>query len=157
MVAGALRAAVRHDDRLVVVLIPDGGRNYLSKIFNDEWMRTKGFRGGAVKFETKAIHSGQDPEPTTGAVVVPIFATSTYAQDAPGKHAGYDYSRTDNPARSALQTALAALEEWTRGVGAAPPLPRQAWRRPRCWATRSRRANTSCFPTMPTAAPTAFS
>jgi len=63
-----------------------------------------------VKFETKAIHSGQDPEPTTGAVVVPIYATSTYAQDAPGKHAGYDYSRTDNPTRSALQTALAALE-----------------------------------------------
>jgi cystathionine beta-lyase/cystathionine gamma-synthase len=63
-----------------------------------------------VKFETKAIHSGQEPEPTTGAVVVPIYATSTYAQDAPGKHAGYDYSRTDNPTRTALQTALADLE-----------------------------------------------
>ena len=63
-----------------------------------------------MKFETKAIHSGQEPEPTTGAVVVPIYATSTYAQDAPGKHAGYDYSRTDNPTRTALQTALADLE-----------------------------------------------
>jgi cystathionine gamma-synthase len=63
-----------------------------------------------VRFETKAIHSGQEPEPTTGAVVVPIYATSTYAQDAPGKHAGYDYSRTDNPTRTALQTALADLE-----------------------------------------------
>lgn len=70
-----------------------------------------------MKFETKAIHSGQDPEPTTGAVVVPIFATSTYAQDAPGKHAGYDYSRTDNPTRSALQTALAALEGVDEGSG----------------------------------------
>ncbi len=70
-----------------------------------------------MKFETKAIHSGQDPEPTTGAVVVPIFATSTYAQDAPGKHAGYDYSRTDNPTRSALQTALASLEGVDEGSG----------------------------------------
>ena len=63
-----------------------------------------------MRFETRAIHAGQDPEPTTGAVVVPIYATSTYAQDAPGKHAGFEYSRTDNPTRSALQTALASLE-----------------------------------------------
>jgi cystathionine beta-lyase/cystathionine gamma-synthase len=69
-----------------------------------------GHVGGTVKFETKAIHAGQEPEPTTGSVVVPIYATSTYAQDAPGKHSGYEYSRTDNPTRSALQTALAALE-----------------------------------------------
>jgi len=70
-----------------------------------------------VKFETKAIHSGQEPEPTTGAVVVPIYATSTYAQDAPGKHAGYDYSRTDNPTRTALQIALAELEGVEEGSG----------------------------------------
>jgi cystathionine beta-lyase/cystathionine gamma-synthase len=63
-----------------------------------------------MRFETKAIHAGQDPEPTTGSVVVPIYATSTYAQDAPGKHSGFEYSRTDNPTRSALQAALAALE-----------------------------------------------
>lgn len=63
-----------------------------------------------MRFETRAIHAGQDPEPTTGSVVVPIFATSTYAQDAPGKHSGYEYSRTDNPTRTALQEALAALE-----------------------------------------------
>ena len=63
-----------------------------------------------MRFETRAIHAGQDPEPTTGSVVVPIFATSTYAQDAPGKHSGYEYSRTDNPTRTALQTALASLE-----------------------------------------------
>ena len=70
-----------------------------------------------MRFETRAIHSGQDPEPTTGAVVVPIYATSTYAQDAPGKHAGFEYSRTDNPTRSALQTALAALEGVEEGGG----------------------------------------
>lgn len=63
-----------------------------------------------MRFETKAIHSGQEPEPTTGAVVVPIYATSTYAQSAPGRHAGYEYSRTDNPTRTALQVALAELE-----------------------------------------------
>ena len=60
-------------------------------------------------YETIAIHAGQDPDPTTGAVVTPIYATSTYAQEAPGDGA-YEYSRTDNPTRTALQTALAELE-----------------------------------------------
>ena len=70
-----------------------------------------------MRFETKAIHRGQDPEPATGAVVVPIYATSTYAQSAPGKHAGYEYSRTDNPTRTALQTALGELEGVGEGSG----------------------------------------
>ena len=70
-----------------------------------------------MKFETRAIHAGQDPDPTTGAVVVPIYATSTYVQDAPGKHAGYEYSRTDNPTRTALQDALASLEGVADGSG----------------------------------------
>jgi cystathionine gamma-synthase len=70
-----------------------------------------------MRFETRAIHAGQDPDPTTGAVVVPIYATSTYAQDAPGKHAGYEYSRTDNPTRTALQDALASLEGVADGSG----------------------------------------
>ena len=61
------------------------------------------------RFETIAIHAGQEPDPTTGAVVTPIYATSTYAQEAPGTF-DYEYSRTDNPTRTALQTALAALE-----------------------------------------------
>ena len=61
-------------------------------------------------FETLAIHAGQDPEPVTGAVVVPIFQTSTFAQDAVGKHKGYEYARTGNPTRAALETCLAALE-----------------------------------------------
>lgn len=60
--------------------------------------------------ETLAIHAGQDPDPATGAAVVPIYATSTYVQDAPGVHKGYEYSRTDNPTRTALQTQIAALE-----------------------------------------------
>ncbi len=63
-----------------------------------------------MRFETDAIHAGQDPDPTTGAVVVPIHATSTYAQTAPGEHKGYEYSRTDNPTRHALEEALATLE-----------------------------------------------
>lgn len=70
-----------------------------------------------MKFETRAIHAGQDPDPTTGSVVVPIYATSTYVQDAPGKHAGYEYSRTDNPTRTALQDALASLEGVAEGSG----------------------------------------
>ena len=61
-------------------------------------------------FETRAIHAGQDPEQVTGSVITPIFQTSTYAQPSPGDHTGYEYSRTDNPTRTALQEALASLE-----------------------------------------------
>src|SRR6266571_272693 len=63
-----------------------------------------------MRFETKAIHAGQEPEPAYGAVNVPVYQTSTYAQSAVGKHGGYDYARTGNPTRTALQVALAALE-----------------------------------------------
>jgi cystathionine beta-lyase/cystathionine gamma-synthase len=68
-----------------------------------------------MKFETKAIHEGQEPEPTYGAVSVPIYQTSTYAQKAVGEHKGYEYARTGNPTRTALEKSLAALEE---GYGA---------------------------------------
>src|SRR5918999_1904021 len=77
------------------------------------------------RFATRAIHVGQEPEPASGALNVPIYQTSTYAQSAPGVHKGYDYSRTDNPTRSALQQALASLEEakfglaFSSGMGAA--------------------------------------
>jgi cystathionine gamma-synthase len=64
----------------------------------------------ALGFETRAIHVGQDPEPTTGAVVVPIYQTSTFAQPRVGEHLGYDYARTGNPTRTALQQVLASLE-----------------------------------------------
>lgn len=61
-------------------------------------------------FGTVAIHAGQDPDPRTGAVMTPIYQTSTYAQESPGKHRGYEYSRTDNPTRTAYQECVAALE-----------------------------------------------
>src|SRR6185503_1399429 len=61
-------------------------------------------------FETLAIHAGQPPDPTTGAVMTPIYQTSTYVQTEVGVHKGYEYSRTDNPTRTALQACLAALE-----------------------------------------------
>ena len=66
-------------------------------------------------FETKAIHVGQEPDEKTGAVTVPIFQTSTYAQDGVGKDRGFEYSRTGNPTRDALETSLAALEGATYG------------------------------------------
>jgi cystathionine beta-lyase/cystathionine gamma-synthase len=61
-------------------------------------------------FATRAIHAGQSPDPATGAVIVPIYQTSTYAQSAVGKHQGYEYSRTGNPTRTALEACLAALD-----------------------------------------------
>ncbi|MBI5481716.1 MAG: cystathionine gamma-synthase [Deltaproteobacteria bacterium] len=61
-------------------------------------------------FETLAVHAGHRPDPTTGAVMPPVYLTSTYAQDGPGEHRGYEYSRTQNPTRSALEENLAALE-----------------------------------------------
>jgi len=63
-----------------------------------------------VKFSTRAIHAGQGADPTTGATIVPIYQTSTYTQEAVGVHKGFDYSRTANPTRKALETQLAALE-----------------------------------------------
>ena len=90
-------------------------------------------------FSTKAIHAGQEPDPTTGAVIMPIYPTSTYAQDGVGgTRAGYEYSRSANPTRTALQECLAALEGGRHGSRSRP-----AWRPPtsccaRCW----RRATT---------------
>jgi cystathionine gamma-synthase len=69
-----------------------------------------------VQFETRAIHVGQDPEPVTGAVTVPIFQTSTFAQPRVGEHTGYEYARTGNPTRTALQECLAALEDTDEAV-----------------------------------------
>lgn len=73
-------------------------------------------------FSTRAIHAGQDADPATGATVVPIYATSTYTQAAPGQHKGYEYSRTGNPTRTALETCLAALEGGERGLAFASGL-----------------------------------
>jgi cystathionine gamma-synthase len=73
-------------------------------------------------FETLAIHAGQDPDPATGAVVVPIYQTSTYAQEEVGRHKGYEYSRSGNPTRTALETCLAALENGATGLAFASGL-----------------------------------
>ena len=75
-----------------------------------------------MDFETRAIHDGQEPDPATGAVTVPIYQTSTYVQDAVGENKGYDYSRVANPTRSALQTCLASLEGAEHGVAFASGL-----------------------------------
>src|SRR5438477_291012 len=69
-----------------------------------------------MDFETRAIHDGQEPDPATGAVTVPIYQTSTYVQEAVGVHKGYDYSRVANPTRTALQICLASLEGAEHGV-----------------------------------------
>jgi cystathionine gamma-lyase len=73
-------------------------------------------------FATRAIHAGQEPDPATGATIVPIYATSTYTQAAPGKHKGYEYSRSGNPTRAALEACLAALEGGERGLAFASGL-----------------------------------
>ena len=69
-----------------------------------------------MKFNTKVIHGGQSHEPSTGAVMPPIFQTSTYAQSSPGKHKGYEYSRTANPTRTALENGLASIENGEFGL-----------------------------------------
>ena len=69
-----------------------------------------------MKFETKAVHAGVQPDPTTGAIMTPIYQTSTYVQSAPGVHKGYEYSRTGNPTRNALENALTELENGKFGA-----------------------------------------
>lgn len=69
-----------------------------------------------MKFATKAVHAGVEPDPSTGAIMTPIYQTSTYVQAAPGNHKGYEYSRTHNPTRTALQKAIAALENGKHGL-----------------------------------------
>ena len=69
-----------------------------------------------MDFETRAIHDGQEPDPATGSVTVPIYQTSTYVQDAVGVHKGYDYARVNNPTRTALQLCLASLENAEHGA-----------------------------------------
>ena len=69
-----------------------------------------------MQFGTKAIHAGVNPDPSTGAIMTPIFQTSTYVQSAPGKHLGYEYARTKNPTRTVLEENLAALENGKFGV-----------------------------------------
>src|SRR4026208_732070 len=78
------------------------------------------------EFATRAIHAGQEPDPSTGAVMTPIYATSTYVQKSPGKHKGYDYSRSINPTRLAYEKCIADLESGTRGFAFASGLAAMA-------------------------------
>ncbi|MEO8010917.1 MAG: PLP-dependent transferase, partial [Dokdonella sp.] len=71
---------------------------------------------------TRAIHAGQSPDPSTGAIMVPIYATSTYVQQSPGVHQGYEYSRSQNPTRMAYERCVADLEGGTRGYAFASGL-----------------------------------
>jgi cystathionine gamma-lyase len=75
-----------------------------------------------MRFATKAIHAGLEPDPTTGAIMTPVYLTSTYAQSAPGQHKGYEYSRSDHPTRAALERNLAALEGADYGLAFASGL-----------------------------------
>lgn len=75
-----------------------------------------------MEFETRAIHEGQQPDPQTGAVIVPIYLTSTYQQEAIGQHKGYEYSRTGNPTRTALEESLASIENGEFGLAFASGL-----------------------------------
>src|SRR6184192_3478424 len=77
-------------------------------------------------FATRAIHAGQEPDPSTGAVMTPIYATSTYVQESPGKHKGYDYARSINPTRLAYEKCIADLESGTRGFAFASGLAAMA-------------------------------
>src|SRR5947209_9247376 len=73
-------------------------------------------------FATDAIHVGQEPDPATGAIIVPIYQTSTYVQEELGKHKGYEYARTQNPTRTALEACLASLENGKYGLAFASGL-----------------------------------
>ena len=77
-------------------------------------------------FATRAIHAGQEPDPSTGAIMTPIYATSTYVQKSPGKHKGYDYARSINPTRLAYEKCIADLESGTRGFAFASGLAAMA-------------------------------
>ena len=69
-----------------------------------------------MKFGTKAVHAGVEPDPSTGAIMTPIYQTSTYVQESPAKHKGYAYARGANPTRNALQNSIAALENGKYGI-----------------------------------------
>ena len=69
----------------------------------------------SARFNTQCVHAGQEPDPTTGAIITPIYQTATYVQDELGRHKGYEYARTQNPTRSAVEANIAALEGGARG------------------------------------------
>jgi cystathionine gamma-lyase len=128
LIGAALKyAREQKTPKRILTFVADTGNKYLSKIYNDSWLQEHGLSvtGSAPGnsdlsqkkpgFSTRSIHAGQDPETATGAIVTPIYATSTFAQESPGKHKGYEYSRGANPTRSALEKCMASLENGTMG------------------------------------------
>ena len=113
------------DEQTAAHIAAAGSADFGSQVHGDtsgdRWARPRE-DGTAYGFETLAIHAGQDPDPTTGAVVVPIYQTSTYVQTEVGQHKGYEYSRSGNPTRTALETCLAALEGGRTGLAFASGL-----------------------------------
>src|SRR5690606_26804897 len=87
--------------------------------FPDRAAMSKANRPG---FATRCVHAGQEPDPTTGAVMMPIYATSTYVQESPGVHKGYEYARTQNPTRMAFERCVADLEGGSAGYAFASGL-----------------------------------
>jgi cystathionine gamma-synthase len=106
----------QHAEHVAAAGSADFGSQVHGDTAEDRWA------GGSWGFETLAIHAGQDPDPATGAVIVPIYQTSTYVQSEVGQHAGYEYSRSGNPTRTALETCLAALEGGRTGLAFASGL-----------------------------------
>jgi hypothetical protein len=107
-------------------------------------------RSNRLGFSTRAIHAGQQPDPTTGAVMTPIYATSTYAQESPGVHKGFVYARGHNPTRFAFEQCVADLESGTAGFAFASGHGR------RVDGAGAARPATTCWRwTTSTAAPTA--
>src|SRR5260370_9236113 len=92
-------------------------------------------RSNRLDFATRCVHAGQAPDPTTGAVMMPIYATSTFVQESPGVHKGYDYARTTNPTRMASDRCLPDLEAVRAAFASAPALAAIA-AAPECLATR---------------------
>ena len=90
-----------------------------SRIITEYAGRTVKPRDGS-HFDTLCIHAGQEPDPATGAVVTPIYQTSTYVQESLGRNKGYEYARTQNPTRAALEANLAAIESGRAGFAFAP-------------------------------------
>src|SRR3546814_11666884 len=77
--------------------------------------KTRKPRSNRLGFATRGIHAGQSPDPSTGAIMMPIYATSTYVQQSPGVHKGYEYSRSQNPTRMAYERCVADLESGSAG------------------------------------------
>jgi cystathionine gamma-lyase len=89
-------------------------------------MADDGKRPNRLGFATRTIHAGQSPDPSTGAIMPPIYATSTYVQESPGVHKGYEYSRSQNPTRMAYERCIADLESGTAGFAFASGLAAEA-------------------------------